>query len=166
MKFILASTLCLGAVLLLCRQQVRAQTVPDKPEIADFFPFDTYGKIPPADEKARLDNLAINLLKEPEQVAYIYVYAGRLICAGEVQAHSKRITYHLVNTRGVEAERVFLRDGGYREEATVELWLWPRNGAFGPPSAAPTLDPRGVRVRRICKPISPPRRDRKNSRRQ
>jgi hypothetical protein len=160
MRFILTSTLCLCAVVLVCHKQTRAQTVPEPPTIVDFFPFDTYGKISTDDEKARLDNLAIHLLEDPKQVAYIFVYAGQQPCAGETQAKIAFIKNHLVKTRGIEPDRVIVRDGGHREELTVELWPWTRAGEVSPPSAAPTIDPGEVRMRRNCNPISRRRRGR------
>lgn len=167
MKFIFIHALCLCAFLLLSGEQTRAQTVPEKPSIVDFVPFDVYeyGDIFVGDEKARLDNLATQLLKDPEQEAYIFVYAGRRPCASETQAKMAFVKNHFVKTRGIKPERVILRDGGFREESSVELWLWRRTTEFSPPSAAPNLDPAEVRMRN-CKPASRPRRGRRNVRKQ
>jgi hypothetical protein len=165
MKFIFTSALCLCAVLLLSGQQTRAQSVPEKPTIVDFFPFDVYGAISSGDERARLDNLATQLLKDPEQVAYIFVYAGRRPCADESRAKIARIKNHFVKTLGIKPERVILQDGGYRDELTVELWLWRRTIEFSPPSATPHVAPGEVRMKN-CKPASRPRRRRRDGRRQ
>ncbi|HEV2801991.1 MAG TPA: hypothetical protein VGW12_16065 [Pyrinomonadaceae bacterium] len=163
MKTILTSTLCLCAALLLCSGEAPAQVnAEEKPAITCFLPFETYGNLSNGDEKALLDNLAIQLLKDREQSARIYVYAGRLACAGEVDAKVKRITHHLVKTRGVEAGRVFVQDGGHREEASVELILWPLAGQLNPPTATPTIDPSDVEIRKDCRPLSRPRRGRQS----
>ncbi len=165
MKAILTSVLCLCAVLLFCNGEVSAQASPEMPPIVCFLPFDTYKNIPTEDEEARLDNLAIYLLRDPEQVAYIYVYAGRLTCAGEAELHLKRIAHHLVKTRGIKPDRVILRDGGFREEETVELLLWPRVSEFDPPSATPTIDRSEVKMRKDCRSSSRSRRPPHASRR-
>lgn len=153
--------------MLLSGEQTRAQSVCEKPAIVDFFPFDVYGygDIAASDEIARLDNLATQMLKDPEQVAYIFVYAGARPCPGETQAKMSFVKKHFVKTRGIKPERVILQDGGYREESTVELWLWLRTIEFGPPSATPHVDPGEVKMRN-CKPASRPRRGRRNSRTQ
>jgi hypothetical protein len=165
MKFIFTSALCLCAILLLSGEQTHAQAVPEKPPIVDFFPFDVYGNILPGDEKARLDNLATQLIKDPEHVAYVFVYAGKRPCIGETQAKIARIKNHFVKTRGIKPERVILQDGGYREELAVELWLWLRTLEFGPPSATPHIDPSEVKMRN-CDPASRPRLGRRNSRKR
>jgi hypothetical protein len=166
MKFILTFTLCLCVILLLCNKQTRAQAVPEKPPIVDFFPSDTYGNISIGDEKARLDNLAGSLRKEPEQMAYIFVYAGQRPCPGEAQAKIAFVKNHFVKTLGIEPDRVMVQDGGYRDELTVELRLWLRNSEFGTPSATPTIDPSEVRIKRNCEPISRRRRVQRHRRKQ
>lgn len=165
MRYILTYALCLCVSLLLCSEQTRAQAVPEKPPIVDFFPFDTYGNISTGDEKARLDNLAAFLLKDPEHVAYIFVYAGKRPCAGETQAKMAFVKNHFVKTRGIDPGRVILQDGGYREESMVELWLHLRTIEFSPPSAAPNIDPAEVKIR-DCKPASRRRSGRGNGRKQ
>jgi hypothetical protein len=72
------------------------------------------GDILPADEKARLNNLASHLRQDPEKAAYIFVYAGKRPCAGATRAKMAFVKNHLVRTRGIESARVILQDGGYR----------------------------------------------------
>src|SRR5687767_11802488 len=69
--------------------------------IDSFSPFDSYGNICLEDEKARLDNLAIYLQKEPDRLGYIIVYAGHTSCAGEVQARAGRAKKWVVESRGI-----------------------------------------------------------------
>ena len=88
---------------------------------------DRYGNICWEDEKSRLDNFAIHTQNNPDRLGYIVVYAGRRSCAGEVQTRAERARKWVVEKRGVEANRVVWRDGGYREEVTTELWLLPRD---------------------------------------
>ena len=97
--------------------------------------FDEYGNIRFNDEKARLDNFAIQLQNEPTATGTIIVYGS---CAGEGQTRGDRAKDYLVNTRGIEAGRITVVDGGCRSELTVQLWIVP-SGA-----AAPTVDTTGA----------------------
>jgi hypothetical protein len=60
--------------------------------------FDEYGNIRFNDEKARLDNYAIQLQNQPGSAATIIVYGS---CAGEAQQRGDRAKDYLVNTRGI-----------------------------------------------------------------
>jgi hypothetical protein len=104
-----------------CSTQVR----PPKPIARKF---DEYGNIRFNDEKARLDNFAITLQNEPGSTATIIVYGS---CAGEGQTRGDRAKDYLVNTRGIEASRITVVDGGCRSELAVQLWVVP-NGADQP----------------------------------
>ena len=90
--------------------------------------FDEYGDIRFNDEKARLDNYAIQLQNQPGSTGVIIAY-GR--CAGEGQARADRAKNYLVNTRGIEASRITAIDGGCRADLTVQLWIVP-TGAVAP----------------------------------
>ncbi len=91
--------------------------------------FDEYGNIRFNDEKARLDNYAIQLQNEPGSTGTILVYGS---CAGEAQQRGDRAKDYLVNTRGIEAGRITVVDGGCRADLTVQLWVVPQ-GATAPP---------------------------------
>jgi hypothetical protein len=93
--------------------------------------FDEYGNINRDDEKARLDNFAIQLQQEPDSQGYIIVYAGRRSRAGDAQKRAARARDYLVNVRGIDSRRVVTLDGGTREDPTVELWIVP-TGASAP----------------------------------
>ena len=67
--------------------------------------FDEYGNIRFNDEKARLDNYAIQLQNEPGSTGTIIVYGS---CEGEAQQRGDRAKDYLVNTRGIEAGRITL----------------------------------------------------------
>jgi hypothetical protein len=93
--------------------------------------FDEFGPINRDDEKARLDNYAIQLQQEPDSQGYIIVYTGRRARPGEQQKRMDRLREYLINLRGVDARRLVFLPGGTREETTVELWLVP-TGATPP----------------------------------
>ena len=84
--------------------------------------FDEYGNIRFNDEKARLDNYAIQLQNEPGSTGVIIVYGS---CEGEAQQRGDRAKDYLVNTRGIEAGRITVIDGGCRSDLTVQLWIVP-----------------------------------------
>jgi hypothetical protein len=112
--------------------------------------FDTYGRIARNDEKARLDNFAIQLQNDPGTQGYIIAYGGRRGPAGEAQTRADFAKNYLVNSRGIDPGRLVTVDGGFREEATTELWLVP--GGATPPTASPNVDASEVQTTR------PPRR--------
>ena len=90
--------------------------------------FDEYGNIRFNDEKARLDNYAIQLQNDPQASGTIIVYGT---CTGEGQQRGDRAKDYLVNTRGIEAGRITVVDGGCRADLTVQLWIVP-SGATAP----------------------------------
>ena len=108
--------------------------------------YDEYGNIRFNDEKARLDNYAIELQNNPGAQGYIIAYGGRVGRAGEAQRRADRARDYLVNTRGIDASRITTVDGGYREELTVQLWIVPQGAT--PPANEPSVDPSEVRTTR------------------
>jgi hypothetical protein len=105
---------------------------------------DEYGNIRFNDEKARLDNYAIELQNDPTAQGYLICYGGRRGRTGEAQRRCDRAKDYLVNTRGISGDRIVTVDGGYKEELTVELWVVP-SGA-NPPTGSPTVDPSEVKA--------------------
>jgi hypothetical protein len=90
--------------------------------------FDEYGNIRFNDEKARLDNYAIQLQNEPTAQGVIIGYGS---CQGEGETRGNRAKDYLVNTRGIDGSRITVIDGGCRSELKVELWIVP-SGATAP----------------------------------
>ncbi len=119
---------------------------------------DEYGNIRFNDEKARLDNLAIELQNDPTAQGYLVCYGGRVGRAGEAQARCDRAKNYLVTSRGLSADRIVTVDGGFREDLTVELWVVPQGAQ--PPAASPTVDPSEVRTTPCPAPPRSPRRRR------
>lgn len=98
-----------------------------------------------------LDNLAMILQKEPSLEGYIIVYGGRIGRRGYAKARSERARYYLTETRGVQADRFAIVEGGYREKPMFEIWLVPRNSQK--PIATPSVDPHYVKfIRGSAKP--------------
>ena len=89
------------------------------------------------DQKARLDNLAVELQNDPTTRAYILAYGGRMSPLGQVEKLMTRARDYLTTQRGIDASRLVVVNGGFREEDSVELWLVP-SGAPAP-RATPTV---------------------------
>jgi hypothetical protein len=121
--------------------------------------FDEYGNIAFNDEKARLDNFAVQLQQEPGAQGYIIAYGGRRARTGEAQARADRAKDYLVNNRQIDAGRIVTVDGGHKEDLTVELWIVPTGAT--PPTASPTVDASEVQIIR-----TPARRARRGGRRR
>jgi hypothetical protein len=87
--------------------------------------FDEYYDIARNDEKARLDNYAIQLQSEPGSQGYIIVYPSRRAKPNDAQARAQRISDYLINTRGLDSHRVVITMGPQREDWLFELWVVP-----------------------------------------
>jgi hypothetical protein len=129
------ATVSIGGADPSCTGTTASCTTSIRPPAPTARKFDEYGNIRFNDEKARLDNFAIQLQNEPTATGTIIVYGS---CAGEGQQRGDRAKDYLVNTRGIEAGRITVVDGGCRSELSVQLWIVP-SGA-----AAPTVDTTGA----------------------
>jgi PEGA domain-containing protein len=99
--------------------------------------FDTCCSCASDDLKARLDNLAVELQNDPSTTTYIFAYGGRTSPSGQVNRLITRVRDYLVTQRGVDAARVIVLNGGFRENDCIEMWILPR-GAMSPQSS-PTV---------------------------
>lgn len=103
------------------------------------------------DQKARLDNLAVELQNDPTMTGHIIAYGGRTSPIGQVEMLMKRARDYLTNERGIDRSRLVIVNGGFREGDSVELWLVPRGASA--PRATPMVQagevkPTGTRRRR------------------
>lgn len=96
---------------------------------------DEYGDIRFNDEKARLDNFASRLQTDAGSQGYIIGYGA---CEGQGLARANRAKDYLVNTRGIDAGRITVIDGGCKDTLMVELHVC-QPGAPAP-AAAPSVD--------------------------
>jgi hypothetical protein len=108
-----------------------------------------YGDISFRDERALLDHWASQFRLSLDSVIYIFAYSGRRTCEGEAGARAIRAKNYLVRKHGIEAGRVIWKDGGFRENLSIELWLRTRKDL--PPAAVPTVDPADVDFIEGCK---------------
>jgi hypothetical protein len=89
------------------------------------------------DQKARLDNLAVELQNDPSTRAHIIAYGGRMSPLGQVEKLMTRARDYLVTQRGIDASRLVIVNGGFREDDSVELWIVPSGAAV--PQPTPTV---------------------------
>ena len=98
------------------------------------------------DQKARLDNLAVELQNDPSTRAYVIAYGGRMSPVGQVEKLMTRAREYIVTQRGIDASRLTVVNGGYREEDSVELWVVPSGAA--PPKPTPTVQAGEIKRKR------------------
>lgn len=108
---------------------------------------DSFGDIPSNDLKARLDAFAVDLQNEPGATGLIISYVDRRCRTTRVRGKEGVMRSYLVDTRGLDAGRLAILDGGRRRNITFELWVIPRTDTR--PALTPTLSP--------CNPPRPPR---------
>jgi hypothetical protein len=122
-----------------CRQSSQASTLipPNPPRESPAKEFDVCCNCSYDDQKARLDNLAVELQNDPSTTAYIIAYGGRASRMGEANRLGERARDYLVTNRGINSPRITVLNGGFREEDCVELWIVP-SGAT-PPQPSPTV---------------------------
>ena len=143
----------------MCRQQAQASTgiILKKPPEIECKPFDQFQSVAFDDDKARLDNLAIELQGAPDSQAYIIIYASRTSRVGQADMLGKRTTDYLVNQRGVDARRITIVNGGYRETDFIEIWICPPGAKT--PQPTPTVQPGDVQpAQERTRPRKPRRR--------
>lgn len=97
--------------------------------------FDEFGELARNDEKARLDNYAIEMQNDPSSTAYVVIYPGRRARSAQAQNQRTRVVDYLVNSRGFNAGRIITIVGPPRDEMIVELWTCPQGAP--PPTLAP-----------------------------
>ncbi|HEX8335508.1 MAG TPA: PEGA domain-containing protein [Pyrinomonadaceae bacterium] len=130
-----------------CRQTAQAATgVSGLPTITPPKRFDEFPSVAHDDDKARFDNLAIELQNNPGATGYIIAYAGRNSRAGEADRMTRRAADYLSTNRGISRDRLVVINGGYRDSNSFELWLVPQGAE--PPRPTPTVAPDARRTRR------------------
>lgn len=131
----------------MCRQTAQAATSVVRKDVPPptCRKFDEFPSIAFDDDKARLDNLAIELQNSPDLTAYVIVYAGRTSRSGQADMLGRRSLDYLTTSRGVDSRRIVVINGGYREEDMIEIWLCPPGAT--PPQPTPTVQPSEVQPR-------------------
>jgi len=97
------------------------------------------------DAMVRLDNFVLHLRDTPSAVGVIIVYAGQDRRRGEARAWSSCIRDYLKKRRDLEANKLVMVQGGYRQKLTAELWILPDGTNL--PKPTPEIKPRQVRFK-------------------
>jgi hypothetical protein len=98
--------------------------------------FDEFGDALITDIKARADNFAIALQNDPAAKGFIIVYRSRRDVPGISYRYAHRIREYLVNSRGIEKDRVVAIDGGEADCLSQEFWIVPPGTTLTPRSDA------------------------------
>jgi hypothetical protein len=141
----------IGIAFLICISAavVRPQE-PSKPVIMEPERFDQWGDIRPNYENARLDKLATQAKEWPLSIIYLFIHAGQTACAGEARARGLRAKNYLVR-QGISSDRIVLTDAGWREEVSVQVWIWPAQLGKPKVSSDSNLKPNKVKLEKNCK---------------
>lgn len=127
-----------------CRQTAQAQTGITAQELRQPAKrFDEFPSVAFDDDKARLDNLAIELQNNPGATGYIIAYSGRRSRPGQADRMGARAADYLVNTRGITRNRLVVINGGTRENNSYELWLVPQGAEPPRPTPVASADDTG-----------------------
>ena len=108
-----------------------------------------YGNVRWRDERAVLDRLADSFGRSENQVIYFLIYAGQISCKDEARLRAMRAKKYLVLHHKIPQADIVWKDGGFRTDLSVEIWLLPKDKPLREPS--PTIDPKHVHLRRKCK---------------
>jgi hypothetical protein len=117
--------------------------------------FDEYADIGFEDEKARLDNFAIQLMNTPTARGAFLAFAGNPTYRGEAAHRLQRGKNYIVKVRSIAPERVITIDSGFRTDFSISLYTVPA-GATLPVLDSLSLDPSQISFtkRRSTKKVS------------
>jgi hypothetical protein len=94
--------------------------------------FDEFPSVTFDDDKARLDNLAIELQNTPGAQGYIFIFGADRSRTGTVERLIARTRDYLVTARGIDASRLVIVNGGTRPGTAPYFQLY-----IVPPGAQP-----------------------------
>jgi hypothetical protein len=97
---------------------------------------DEFGELDAAKENEHLAAAAAAMSQSDDNL-YIIAYAGRTSPRGHATAALRRMRTQLT-TLGLNSSRVGVLDGGFRENAEYEIWVFPQGAEL--PKATPTVD--------------------------
>lgn len=112
------------------------------------------------DVKKRLDKFAIELNKQINSKGFILYYGGRyypilktnkklknsLPRANEAKSRTMQFESYLLTAKAIPTARLYLIDGGFREEYEAELWIVPANSKL--PDPKPTVKTEDIKIRK------------------
>lgn len=93
-------------------------------------PFDEFGDIKFDDERARLDNFAIQIQNYPLSSGSIHIFAGQETFENEATERLNRAKSYLSDFRGLDTNRIVTVDCGFAKELTTSLYVVPVGATF------------------------------------
>jgi hypothetical protein len=116
----------LGGVFIPLPRIARTSTpTQESPPAHTFRQMDAYGNLCWEEEKARLDNFAIQLQNDPNLIGYIVVYAGRISCRDEAKYRGNRARNYVLKL-AVDPKRVIFKNGGFQRDLETILQVQPK----------------------------------------
>lgn len=112
-------TVELSGVPLGCKGSASRTTQVKAPPIGCGRPFDQYGNIKFEDEKARLDNFAIQITNEPLSSGQILAWAGQETFKNEATERLERAKKYLVEVRDIDPNRIVTVDCGFTQNHLI-----------------------------------------------
>ena len=109
-----------------------------------------HGNLKWRDERAVLNHLADSFRKSNNQVIYFLIYAGQRSCENEARLRALRARTYLVQHHKISAADIVWKDGGFRPDVSVEIWLLPKDKPLPEPSTSITTGLSKVRLSRKC----------------
>ena len=94
--------------------------------------FDEFGDVYPTDMAARLDNFAVALQNDPGARGFLIVYRSHRDLPGLSGRHLDWMKRFLINSRGIQADRIAAVDGGEASCLSHELWIVPLGATPAP----------------------------------
>jgi len=105
----------------------------------------SYSDSTPQRREIYLSHFADLLQKaDPTVTIHIIGYAGLRATMGEAEARARLAQDYLVQKRDIDATRIVIIDGGYRDEPAVELFITRRDQPK--PLASPNVYPKNVQI--------------------
>jgi hypothetical protein len=112
-----------------------------------------HGNVRWRDERSVLDHLADSFRSANDQVIYFLIYAGQNSCKDEARLRAMRAKKYLVRHHKIPQTEIVWKNGGFRPDLSVEIWLLPKDKPLPEPSTFTTIDPSQVNLRRKCKEL-------------
>jgi len=137
------ATVSVSGVSTLCSTSA-TESVAIFAEVGCGLAFDQFSDIKFEDEKARLDNFAIQLSMDKQQRGNIIIFAGRQTYKDEASERLQRAKDYLVKVRDIDPTQVVTVDGGYREEFQVYFYIVPPGA--DPPSLEADVSPTDIEL--------------------
>ena len=105
------------------------------------------------DESAVLDQLADSFRRSSNQVIYFLIYPGQNSCKDEARLRALRAKQYLVQYHKIPQVDIVWKNGGFRTDLSVEIWLLPKGKPLPEPSTFITIDPSQIHLSGNCKEL-------------